>query len=150
MWNIVEQGNFIPMDPNISLPKEEDAHTTNDEKKLSLNYKAVNILFCSLDATEFGRVLPCKTVKDAWEILPTTYEGTSQVNESKIEMLFRDCELFEMKTGKSITDMYKRFSNFMNDLKGLGKSFETLELVKKILHSLLESWTMKITTISPK
>lgn len=35
----------------------------------------------------------------------------------------------------------------MNDLKGLGKSFEIIKLVKKILRSLPNLWMMKVTTI---
>ncbi|XP_031264437.1 uncharacterized protein LOC116122767 [Pistacia vera] len=147
LWNIVEQGNFVPMNNSTGLAKEEEHYTAEDENKLSLNDKALNILFCPLDSIEFIRVLACETAKDAWEILQTSHEGTSQVKESKIEMSFHDYELFEMKTKESITDMYKRFSNLINDLKGPGKSFVTLELVKKILCSLSESWTMKVTAI---
>ncbi|XP_031258299.1 uncharacterized protein LOC116116351 [Pistacia vera] len=139
LWKIVEQGNFVPMNESTALAKDEEHYTTEDEKKLILNDKALNILFCALDSTEFGRVLACETTEDAWESLQTTHEGTSQVKESKIEMLFRDYELFGMKTRESIIDIYKRFSNLINDLKGLGKSFATLELVKKILCSLPES-----------
>ncbi|XP_031260626.1 uncharacterized protein LOC116118804 [Pistacia vera] len=50
-----------------------------------------------------------------------------------------------MITKESITKIYKRFPNLINDLKGLGMSFPTLEFVKKILRSLSESWTMKVT-----
>ncbi|XP_031258891.1 uncharacterized protein LOC116116991 [Pistacia vera] len=147
LWKIVEQGNFVPMNDKTGLPKEEEHYTAEDEKKLNLNDKVVNILFCSLYSIEFGKVSACETAKNAWEILQITHEGTSQVKESKIEILFRDYELFEMKIRESITDMYKRFSNLINDLKGLGKSFATLELVKKIHPPLLKSWIMKVTVI---
>ncbi|XP_031259570.1 uncharacterized protein LOC116117695 [Pistacia vera] len=135
------------MDPNTSLPKREDYYTIEDKKKLSINDKVLNIMFCSPDSTEFGRVSACKTTKDTWEILQTTHEGTSQVKESNIEILFCDYELFEMKTRESIIDIYKRLSNLINNLNGLGKSFETLELVKKILPSLPEIWTKTVTAI---
>ncbi|XP_031287634.1 uncharacterized protein LOC116146372 [Pistacia vera] len=135
------------MDPNSSLPKREDDYTIEDKKKLSINDKALNLLFCSPDSTEFGRVSACKTAKDTWKILQTTHEGTCQVKESKIEILFCDYELFEMKTRETITNIYTGLSNLINNLKGLGKSFETLELVKKILPSLPEIWTMMVTAI---
>lgn len=35
-------------------------------------------------------------------------------------------------------DIYKHFSNLVNKLKGLGKRFETIELVKKVLRFLSE------------
>lgn len=52
-----------------------------------------------------------------------------------------------MKSRENIIDMYKHFSNLVNDLQELGKRIETTKLVKKILRSLLDSWTMKIMTI---
>jgi len=57
------------MDLNTSLPKKEDNYMVDDEKKLSLNDKALNILFCSLDSIEFGRVSACETTKEDWEIV---------------------------------------------------------------------------------
>lgn len=52
-----------------------------------------------------------------------------------------------MKSRETIMDMFKQFSNLVNDLKGFGKRFETIELVKKILRSLPDAWSMKVTTI---
>lgn len=46
-------------------------------------------------------------------------------------------KLFEIKSGENIMDIYKHFSNLVNKLKGLGKRFETIELVKKVLRFLL-------------
>ena len=40
--------------------------------------------------------------------------------------------------------MYTRFTNVVNSLKGLGKSFSNFELVNKILRSLRKSWDPKI------
>lgn len=47
-------------------------------------------------------------------------------------------KLFEIKSGENIMDIYKHFSNLVNKLKGLGKRFETIELVKKVLRFLSE------------
>lgn len=43
--------------------------------------------------------------------------------------------------------MYKCFSNLVNDFKGLRKRFEKVKLVKTILKSLLDSWTIKVMII---
>lgn len=43
--------------------------------------------------------------------------------------------------------MDNSLSNLINDLKGLGKKFETIKLIKKIFQSLLKSWNIKVTTI---
>lgn len=52
-----------------------------------------------------------------------------------------------MKIGENITNMYKRFLNLVDDLKGLEKRFKTVDLIKKVLISLLELWPLKVKTI---
>ena len=68
-----------------------------------------------------------------------THEGTSRVKESKINLLVHTYELFQIKPSKIIGDMYTRFTNIVNGLKGLGKSFSDFKLINKILRSLPKS-----------
>ena len=51
-----------------------------------------------------------------------------------------------MKLSETIRDIYTRFTNVINDLKGLGKGFLDFELVNKVLRSLPKSWDPKVTT----
>ena len=46
-----------------------------------------------------------------------------------------------------VMDMYARFTHITNELKSLGKSFTTEELVRKILRFLPQSWEAKVTAI---
>ena len=75
------------------------------------------------------------------------YEGTNQVKQSRIELLMRKYELFEMGDHETIMDMYTRFNYITNELKSLGKTFSTEELVRKILRFLPRTWEAKITAI---
>jgi len=43
--------------------------------------------------------------------------------------------------------MYSRFTHITNELKSLGKSFTTEELVRKILRFIPQSWEAKVTII---
>ena len=43
--------------------------------------------------------------------------------------------------------MYTHFTHITNELKSLGKSFTTEELVRKILRFLSHSWEAKVTAI---
>jgi len=56
-------------------------------------------------------------------------------------------ELFEMGDRETVMDMYSRFTHITNELKSLGKSFTTEELVRKILRFLPHSWEAKVTAI---
>ena len=76
-----------------------------------------------------------------------THEGTSRVKESKINLLIHSFELFRMKPIETIGDMFTRFTDIVNGLKRLRKSFSDFELVNKILRSLPKSWDPKVTAI---
>lgn len=60
---VIEKGNFVPKCMDTNLPKTEEEFTADDKRKLSLNHKAINILFCTLDAIEFNQVSAYEIVK---------------------------------------------------------------------------------------
>ncbi|KAL5544086.1 hypothetical protein UlMin_007870 [Ulmus minor] len=52
-----------------------------------------------------------------------------------------------MKHDESITQMYTRFTDIINDLSSLGKEYSISEKVRKILRSLPKQWEAKVTAI---
>ena len=54
-------------------------------------------------------------------------------------MLVHKYELFKMKPNESIIGMYTCFTDIVNNLKNLCKSYIDFELFRKILHSLSRS-----------
>ena len=64
-----------------------------------------------------------------------------------INMLVHKYELFKMEPTESITSMYIRFTDIVNNLKNLGKVHTDADLCKKILRSLLQTWDSKVTAI---
>ncbi|XP_075103792.1 uncharacterized protein LOC142178355 [Nicotiana tabacum] len=79
-----------------------------------------------------------------WENLEVTYEGTSKVKETHINMLVHDYELFQMKEGKSIEEMFARLSKIIGDLKAFGKPYSSGDQVQKILRSLPTTLQTKV------
>ena len=59
----------------------------------------------------------------------------------------RKYELFEMSDKETIMDMCTRFTYITNELKSLGKSLTTEELVRKIMRFLPQVWEMKFIAI---
>ena len=98
--------------------------------------KAMNLLYCALDANEFNRIFTCSLVKEIWDRLEVTHEGTNQVKESKISILVHRHELFKIDPNKIITSMYTHFTDIVNNLKIFGKAYIDSELCRKILRSL--------------
>ena len=67
--------------------KTESEYSQSDLESVSKNYRAMNQLCCALNGTEFNRVSSCTTAKEIWVKLVVTCEGTSQVKETKINIL---------------------------------------------------------------
>ena len=55
--------------------------------------------------------------------------------------------MFQMESYESIHDMYTRFTDIVNSLEALGKTFSNCEKVKKIIRSLPKEWRPKRTAI---
>ncbi|VFQ72024.1 unnamed protein product [Cuscuta campestris] len=129
------------------IPKDEDEYDEADFKKAQLNATAINFLYCAVNANDYQKISRCQTANEMWNKLMITYEGTPQVRESKIDLLTHEYELFAMKENELVEDMFRRFSNIVNDLDMLGKTLTDKELVRKILRSLTKEWESKVNSI---
>ena len=99
----------------------------------------MNVLCCSLDANEFNKMSIYASTKEIWDRLEITHKGMKQVKESKINMLVHKYELFKMASNESITGVFTRFTDIVNNLKTLRKSYSDSDLVRKVLCSLPRS-----------
>ncbi|XP_021722475.1 uncharacterized protein LOC110689966 [Chenopodium quinoa] len=132
LWEIIKKGPKVPMkkmESGATVPKDDDEFNQTDLENVAKNYCAMNLLYCGLDANKFNRVSTCKSAKEIWDKLVVTYEGTSQVKETKINIFLRQYELFKMLPNKSIKEMFTRFTQIINNLDSLGKSFSNEEKI---------------------
>jgi len=150
LWMLIKNGPLIPMkvteDGKSVREKPEEFDRTNF-KMMEKNAKAKKLLYFGLGPDEYTRISECDSAKDVWDALLVAHEGTNQVKQSRIELLMRKYELFEMGDRETIMDMYTRFTHITNELKSLGKIFTTEELVRKILRILPRTWEAKVTAI---
>ena len=108
MWEIIENGEYIPMveqpspqvvtDPEQpplvvvrTIPRNEwtDKHKT----KVQMNAKAKYLLTCALSKSEYDKIISCDSAKEIWDRLQVLYEGTDQVKETKISMLVQNARV---------------------------------------------------------
>ncbi|XP_038697186.1 uncharacterized protein LOC119994770 [Tripterygium wilfordii] len=129
------------------VDKERSEWTMEDKKLVSLNDRAVNILHCALIRAEFDHISTCKSAREIWCMLELKHEGTSQVKDTKINMLVHDYELFKMKPNECISDMFARLTTICNELQSLGKVYSNADRVQKVLRSLPKTWKDKVTAI---
>ena len=118
-----------------------------DERLEQLKAKAINVLHYSLDAKKFNYTSTCNSAKEIQNRFEVTYEGTNQVKEFKINMLVHKYELFRIKSNKSIVDMFIYFTDIINGIKSLEKSYPNNDLMRKIFRSLPRSWEAKVIAI---
>ena len=75
VWQAVEMG--------WTKPKEAPANWDDAKiKAANFNNRALNALFIAVMNKEFKKISSTETVKEAWTILQTTYEGTKAVKDS--------------------------------------------------------------------
>ena len=112
LWDIIKKGPKTPLKTvdGVLVPKTESEYTQADLENISKNYRSMNLLYCALDQNEFNRISSCKTAKEIWDKLEITYEGTSQVKETKISIFLRQYELFKMSPNETIKEMFTRFT----------------------------------------
>jgi len=147
---LIVNGPYILVKVTIdgkTVPKEPKELYSDDFRKSEKNAKAKKLLYCGLGPDEYTRISECESTKEIRNALKIAHEGTNQVKQSRIELLVRKYELFEMGNKETVMDMYTQFSNINNQLKSLGKSFPTEELVRKILRILPQSWESKVAAI---
>ncbi|XP_070026001.1 uncharacterized protein LOC142182074 [Nicotiana tabacum] len=110
-----------------------------DRKTLEKNFRAKKILVCGIGPDEYNRISAYQSAKEIRENLQTAREGTTQVKQSKINMLTTEYELFRMKDDESIQDMHTRFTSIINELHSFGEVIPKNKLVRKILSVLPSS-----------
>ena len=89
--------------------KSESEYSQSDLESVSKNYKAMNQLCCALNDTEFNRVSSYTSAKETWDKFVVTYEGTSQVKETKINIFMHKYEIFKMKKDENSNEIFFSF-----------------------------------------
>ena len=60
----MENKSYVPIKKieDRLVPKEPSKYDGENDRKLSLNAKAMNILYCAIDSNEFNRITSCTFV----------------------------------------------------------------------------------------
>ncbi|XP_070019767.1 uncharacterized protein [Nicotiana sylvestris] len=148
LWDVICDGPYFPIKKvgylPETVPKTRKEYKDADRKVVEKNLCAKKILVCGIGPDEYNRISACQSAKEIWEALQTEQEGTTQVKQSKIDMLTTEYELFRMKDDESIQDMHTRFTSIINELHSLGQIIPRNKLVRKILSILHSSWESKV------
>ena len=60
-------------------------------------------------------------------------------------ILTNEYEMFRMKDGEGVGEMFERFTKIIGGLKALGQDYSNHQIIKKVLSSLPKAWEPKVT-----
>ncbi|XP_033513765.1 uncharacterized protein [Nicotiana tomentosiformis] len=152
IWCIIKKKN-LPIPPKkdennqiIVSTDSLDLDDYSDEQVIviTVNAKAKYLLCNAISREEYEKISSCETAKEMWDKLEITYKGTNKVKETRINLLVRDYELFQMKDRELVEEMFSRFSKILGDLKSFGRPIKNREQVRKIIRSLPTMWQPKV------
>ncbi|XP_075099524.1 uncharacterized protein LOC142176293 [Nicotiana tabacum] len=138
VWRVIKKENYplLAAAQPLTDPEDIDSYTNKQMAVVQVNNKARNFLYNVISGEEYEKISSCDTAKEMWDKLEVTYEETSKVKETHINMLVYDYELFQMKEGEYIEEIFARFSKIISDLKVFGKLYSSGDQVRKILRNL--------------
>ena len=134
----------------IDWTKPKEVPTDWDDAKIkvaNINNRALNTLFSAVINEEFKKISSTETVKEAWTILQTTYEGTKAVNDSKLQRLTTSFKEIKRKEDESFDKFYAKFKDIVNSTFNLKETIPEPKIMRKVLRSLPERFHAKITAI---
>nr|XP_033510629.1 uncharacterized protein LOC117275461 [Nicotiana tomentosiformis] len=152
LWDVICDGPFVPTkisgDPAVTVPKTRKEFNDTVRKAIEKNFRVKKIMVCGIGHDEYNRISTCQLAKEIWESLQTAHEGTTQVKQSKIDMLTTEYELFRMKDDESIQDMHTRFTSIVNELHSPREIIPRNKLIRKIISVIPSSWKSKVNVIT--
>jgi hypothetical protein len=93
------------------------------------------------------RVASGKQAKEAWDILPISYQGMDKVKASKLQFFGRDFETMSMKDRDSLDSFYTHVIDMINQIKSHGENIEDRKVVEKLLRSLPPKYDPLVVTL---
>ncbi|XP_063942630.1 uncharacterized protein LOC135150298 [Daucus carota subsp. sativus] len=149
VWMAIEDGTIIPtkMVDDTIIEKKVSEYTHEEEDRMNIAAKAEMVLTSALAEKEYKRVNNCKSAQEMWNKLVVTYEGTTDIKDSRMDTLIQEYENFKLQDGENIIDMETRFTRIIDELSQLGKNYTQNEKNRRVLKSLPPSWKVKVTTI---
>ena len=140
VWQAVEMGWTKP----TKVPADWDDAKIKAE---NFNSRALNALFSAVTNEEFKKISSTKTAKEAWTILQTTYEGTKDVKDSKLQRLTTSFKEIKMDEDESFDEFYAKLKDIVNSAFNLGETIPEPKIVRNVLRSLPERFHAKIMAI---
>ena len=131
--NVILNGYIEPVDESVLNANQKKKLDENRKK----NKKALQLIGQALDDSVLGKIKLAIIANQAWDILETTYQGTSKVKIVKLQALRREFENLQMKDSNSVEQFSNCVMNVVNQIRMKGEELTDQKVIEKILRSLL-------------
>lgn len=81
-----------------------DTWSAADKELGHANAMALNVINYGISPEEFKSIMTCETTKPAWDVLELSVEGTTKVNDSKLQILTIQFERMKMEDTETFGD----------------------------------------------
>ena len=140
-WSLVETGYA---EPEQAMTDAERRRL--DELKLK-DLKCKNYLFQAINRTILETILQKNTSKQIWDSMKKKYEGNARVKRLHLQVLRKEFETLEMKSGENVFDYFSRVMSVANRMRVYGEQLVDTTIVEKILRSLTEKYNYIVCSI---
>ena len=96
IWHVGVNGYTIPTQvvDGKTIEKCFKSWSANEIRRVEYDSKAMTIVPSSFNCDEFFRVSACTIVKEMWDVIQVTHEGTSEVRKVRKNYLIQEYETF--------------------------------------------------------
>jgi hypothetical protein len=148
IWPIVRDG-FVVL--------KQDEPSPIDNENVLTNVEAMNVFYDTIDINEFNRIKNLTIAHEIWTKLMEIHERTTIEKSAKVYVCKGKFEQFLMKEDESVSDMFNRLNEIVNELKGLGFNVPDVDFTHRFLRYLPEKYDTivimlvrsELTTTSP-
>ena len=131
----------------VETVKPEQNWSTKEDRLANYNFKALNVIFATVDVNQFKLISVCESAREARTILENAHEGTSAVKISKLQILASKFEDLRMLDDETINDFNSKLCEIANEASTLGEKYPEIKLVRKTLRSLSDRFAIKVAAI---
>jgi hypothetical protein len=128
-------------------PEGYPSPTLSDNENVLTNDQAMNVFYDALDINEFNRIKNLTTAHEIWTKVMEIHEGTTIVKSAKLYVCNGKFEQFLMKEDESVSNMFNRLNEIVNELKVLRFNVPDVDFTHKFLRSLPEKYDTIMTML---
>lgn len=136
----------VTIDGKTTVKPEVEWTNAKDQTSFKIS-RALNAIYNGVNENVLKLIKICISTKEARKILRVSYEGTSKVKTSQLQMLSSRFESLRMMKEESIVEFNVRVLYIANKSFALGQKIFESKLVKKVLRYLPRHFDMKVTAI---